>query len=49
MAFFESRKGFWLMFTILMGIVVITVILRIDNLMNFWNKISGAASSFKIK
>jgi hypothetical protein len=49
MAFFESKKGFWLMFAIFLGIALLTVTLRIENFMNFWNKISGVSSSLRIK
>lgn len=49
MAFFESKKGFWLMFAIFLGIALLTITLRIDNLISFWSKISGTTNSLKIK
>jgi hypothetical protein len=37
MAFFESKSGFWLMFAVFCGIVVLALFLRIDNVMNYWH------------
>jgi hypothetical protein len=46
MAFFESKSGFWLMFAIFLGIVLFTLILRIDNIMNYWYYITNIGKKF---
>jgi hypothetical protein len=43
MAFFESKSGFWLMFAVFVGIVALTLIIRIENIMNYWNTLTSFA------
>ena len=43
MAFFESKSGFWMMFMIFLIVASVTLLLRIDNVMNYWHHITGFA------